>query len=128
MLEFEWTTILWTVINLLVLYLFLRKFLFGRVNAVLEQRQALIQQALDGARAEAGSRQRLEEAGQQAARQMEDARTRMAAEREDMLRQARSEVASLALLAAAKAAGQAMDAPGEQAMVDAFLSEVGEPT
>ena len=80
------------------------------------------------AQAEATCRQRLDEAGQQAARQMEDARARMAAERENMLRQARGEVASLALLAAAKAAGQAMDAPGEQAMVDAFLSEVGEPT
>ena len=38
MLEFHLSTILWTVINLLVLYLFLRKFLFGRINAVLEKR------------------------------------------------------------------------------------------
>lgn len=29
MLEFHLSTILWTVINLLVLYLFLRKFLFA---------------------------------------------------------------------------------------------------
>ena len=42
MLEFEPATILFTVINLLVLYLILRKLLFGRVNAVLEQRSALV--------------------------------------------------------------------------------------
>jgi len=33
---------LFTIINLLVLYAFLRKFLFGRVNAVLEARAALV--------------------------------------------------------------------------------------
>ena len=160
MLEFEWTTILWTVVNLLVLYLFLRKFLFGRVNAVLEQRQALIQQALEDARAkdeasqasctayeaklagarqeaeqilsqakaqaERDSRQRLEEAQQQAARTLEEARARTQAERAEMLRGARQEVASLALMAAAKAAGQSMDAPAERALVESFLSEVGE--
>ena len=49
MLDFQLSTILFTIINLLILYLFLRKFLFGRVNAVLEQRQNLIQEQLDTA-------------------------------------------------------------------------------
>ena len=49
MLEFHLSTILWTVINLLVLYLFLRKFLFGRINAVLEKREAMVKQNLDAA-------------------------------------------------------------------------------
>ena len=43
MLDFQLSTIVFTIINLLVLYLFLKKFLFGRVNAVLEQREKLIQ-------------------------------------------------------------------------------------
>ena len=43
-----------------------------------------------------------------------------------MLRGARSEVASLALLAASKAAQRALDGSDDQALVDAFLSEVGE--
>ena len=50
----------------------------------------------------------------------------LTAEREAMLRGARDEVASLALLAAAKVVGKAMDSADDQAMVDAFLSEVGE--
>ena len=36
MLDFQVSTIVFTVINLLVLYFILRKLLFGRVNAVLE--------------------------------------------------------------------------------------------
>ena len=39
MLDFQLSTIVFTIVNLLVLYGFLRKFLFGRVNAVLEQRE-----------------------------------------------------------------------------------------
>ena len=35
--------LLFTVINLLVLYFFMRKFLFGRVNKILEERKALIE-------------------------------------------------------------------------------------
>ena len=46
MLEFEVSTIVFTVINLLALYLILRKLLFGRVNAVLEQRAALVREEL----------------------------------------------------------------------------------
>ena len=45
-----------------------------------------------------------------------------------MLRGARNEVAALALLAAGKVAGQAMDSAAEQAMVESFLAEVGERT
>ncbi len=49
MLEFHLSNILFTIINLLVLYAFLRKFLFGRVNAVLEERSALVKSQLDSA-------------------------------------------------------------------------------
>ena len=35
--------LLFTVINLLVLYFFAKKFLFGRVNQILEERKALIE-------------------------------------------------------------------------------------
>ena len=49
MLDFQLSTIIFTIINLLVLFLFFKKFLFGRVNAVLEQRAALIQKEMDSA-------------------------------------------------------------------------------
>ena len=160
MLEFHRSNILFTILNLLVLYAFLRKFLFGRVNAVLEARAALIKEQL--ASAEEQSRQaearksayeeKLTDARQEAAKIVADAQSRaqrtyesrlaqaeadakqlrgqaeaqLAAEREAMLRGARDEVASLALLAAAKVAGRAIDSADDQAAVDAFLSEVGE--
>jgi ATP synthase F0 subunit b len=37
--------ILWTVINLLILYFLVKKFLFGRVDKILEQRQAEVEEA-----------------------------------------------------------------------------------
>ena len=47
MLEFQISTIALTVLNLLILYFILKKLLFGRVNKVLNDRAALIQQTLD---------------------------------------------------------------------------------
>ena len=49
MLDFQPSTIIFTIINLLILYFFFRKFLFGKVNAVLEQREQLIQKEISEA-------------------------------------------------------------------------------
>ncbi len=46
MLEIDVWTIVWTIVNLLLLYAFLKKFLFGRVNAVLEKRKEMVQQEI----------------------------------------------------------------------------------
>jgi F-type H+-transporting ATPase subunit b len=43
MLSFNPLTILFTLANLLILWLFLKKFLFGKVNALLDQRAKAIQ-------------------------------------------------------------------------------------
>ena len=160
MLEFHLSTILFTIVNLLVLYFFLRKFLFGKVNAVLEQRAALVKGEL--ASAEDQNRQaqelkteyegKLTDARHEAAKIVADAQNRaqrvyegmmadaeadakrlrsqaeaqIASDRDAMLRGARSQVAALALLAAAKVTEQAMDRDSDRALVDSFLSEVGE--
>jgi len=160
MLEFHLSTIVFTIINLLVLYAVLRKVLFGKVNDILEQRANLVQQEIDAA--QQGNRQaqelkeqyegKLQDAHQEAAKIVSDAqicaqrvfegkvaeaeseaqrlrgeaRAQIATERETMLRGARQEVASLALLAAAKVAGRSMDRADDKAFVDEFLSEVGE--
>lgn len=160
MLEFHLSTLLFTVVNLLVLYAFLRKFLFGKVNAVLEERAALVrgelasaqeqnrqaeerkaryEEQLSSARQEAAElvasaqtraqrayETRLAQAEADAKRLRSEAEAQIASEREAMLRGARSEVASLALLAAAKVAGRALDRSDDQALVDDFLAEVGE--
>lgn len=84
MLEFHLSTIIFTIINLLVLYAVLRKVLFGKVNDVLEQRAQLVQQEIDAA--QAGNRQaqelkaqyegQLQDAHQEAAKIVADAQTR----------------------------------------------------
>ena len=122
MLEFHLSTILFTIINLLILFFLLKKFLFGRVNAVLEQRAALVKSEI--ASAEDNNRQA--EAETDAKRLRSEAEAQIAEQRDAMLRGARNEVASLALLAAAKVAQRSMDGDDDKAFVDTFLSEVGE--
>lgn len=59
MLEFNFWTILFSVINILVLFLFLKKFLFGRINAILEERAKAVQTELDNAKAESEKAEKL---------------------------------------------------------------------
>ncbi|WP_209343922.1 F0F1 ATP synthase subunit B [Flavonifractor sp. AGMB03687] len=160
MLEFHLSTILFTIVNLLVLFLLMKKFLFARVNAVLEQRAALVKQEISSAEdnnrqaqelkaqyegkltdarheaakivAEAQNRAqrvyegKMAEAETDAKRLRSEAEAQILTERDAMLRGARNEVASLALLAAAKVAQRSMDSDDDKALVDTFLSEVGE--
>ncbi len=53
MLDFNFWTILFSIINILVLFLFLKKFLFGRINAILEERARVVQSEIDKAKEEA---------------------------------------------------------------------------
>ena len=98
MLDFQPSTIIFTIINLLVLYFFFRKFLFGRVNAVLEQREQLIEKEIGEA----------EEKNQKA--------EAMQKEYED----------KLAVMAAAEVAGRRLDTDDDRAMAEEFLAKVGE--
>ncbi len=50
MLEFDLWTVIFSVINIIVLFLFVWKFLFGRVNKILEKRAAIIQDDLNSAK------------------------------------------------------------------------------
>ena len=162
MLDFNPYTILFTIVNLLVLWLFLKHFLFGRVTAILDRRAQAVQDELDGAvreKEQAGELKRqydeqlsktsqesaallsqskaqaqrayeavLEQARAEAEALMENTRKQLEAERESMLRGARKEVAQLALLAAAKVAQKELNAQGDLALVDSFLSDLGDPS
>lgn len=159
MLEFHLSTIIFTIINLLVLYFLLKKFFFGRINAVLEQRAALVKSEISSAeeknrqaaelksqyedkltdarneaakivadaqsRAQQAYEGKMAEAETDAKRLRSEAEAQITEQRDAMLRGARNEVASLALLAAAKVAQRSMD-DDDKAFVDTFLSEVGE--
>ncbi len=59
MLEFNFWTILFSVINILVLFLFLKKFLFGKINAILEERAQMVQADLDRAKQEAETAEKM---------------------------------------------------------------------
>ncbi|MCI2106579.1 MAG: F0F1 ATP synthase subunit B [Intestinimonas sp.] len=162
MLDFNPYTVLFTIVNLLVLWLFLRHFLFGKVTAILDRRARSIQSDLEDAAREkeqAGKlhQQYSEQLGQarqesakllaqakvqaqkeyqsvldraqtDAGQLMETTRKQLDAEREQMLRGARNEVAQLALLAAAKVAQKELDDPGDLALVDSFLRQAGDPS
>ena len=160
MLELQVSTIVFTVINLLILYVVLKKVLFGRVNRVLQARADLIQQNLSGAEQEkaqadelkAEYKQKLAQAHAEAAEIVAQAKTRGAqeyqaimdqaqdevrrtqaqaqaqnqADREEMLRSARREVAQLAVMAAAKVAQRELDGQSDRAIAEQFLAEAGE--
>ena len=114
MLDFQLSTIIFTIINLLVLYLFLRKFLFGRVNAVLEERAKLIQEQLDAA--EQGKTQvqalqdqyeeKLSGAREEAARIVSDAQLRAQRAYDDQVAQAGAESRRIQAEAEARIATQ----------------------
>ena len=59
MLDIDPYTILWTVVNLLVLYLLMRKFLFGPVNAILDGQAKAIEDGLTQARQQQEEAQQL---------------------------------------------------------------------
>ena len=157
MLDFQLSTVIFTVLNLLILYVVLRKLLFGRVNRILEERAALVEKELSSAerqKAQAeemrkeyedqlaqahaqaakivdqakarGEQEILDQAQEDTRRMQEQAQAKNRADREKLMRSARQEVAQLAVLAAAKVTGQALDQDSDRAMAEQFLSEAGE--
>lgn len=157
MLSISISGVVFTVINLLVLCVLLKRFLFKPVTAVIEARQKAIADSLAdaaGQKEQAGVlkseyENRLADARREAAGIVDEARARgqreydallgqaradaeqvradarrqMEAEREELLRGVRREVASLALLCAAKVAGQEMDEAADKALADSFLAQ-----
>lgn len=149
------------VINLFILYLLMRKFLFGPVTRMIERRQKEIEHNIasaEGQRAQAEAlleeyNDKLSTAGQDAdaliasAKARADAayaktmalarqeaqhlaletREQLEVERREMLVGVRREVASLALLAAARVSGRGFGAEDDAALLDEFLDEAGDP-
>ena len=114
MLEFEPATIIFTIINLLVLYFILRKLLFGRVNAVLEQRAALVKEELSSAEQKNQQAQALQaeyegkltDARQEAAKIVADAQNRAQRAYDDRVAQAGAESRRIQAEAEARIATQ----------------------
>ncbi len=160
MLNLDPWTVLWTGINLVVLYLLMRHFLFKPVTAMMEQRAKAIEDGLSQAEAAKQAAQALDQENEARLAQVRgqadqivaqaklqgqreydqiissaqadaqairaDAQAQMEAERRQMLQDAQQQVAALALLAAAKVSGHAMDQEGDRDLVEDFLREAGD--
>ena len=92
--------VIWTVVDLLILFLLMKKFLFGPVTAMLDQRAAAINADLDDAKAQkqaadvllADHERQIGEARAEAGRIVADAKRRAEAAYEQKLSQAQEEI------------------------------------
>ena len=160
MLRVDFNLVL-TMINLVVLFLILRKFLFRPVMDIMEKREAMIADGLKNAEtsqtealelknqyeaklqgAKEESSQMIErakqeakaeydrivnDAGTEAKKLMQSARDTMDMEREQALRDMKSQVASLAVDAARKVLLDSGHGADDQSVYDQFLKEAGDP-
>lgn len=160
MLDLIPSTIIWTVVNLIVLYLLLKKFLFKPVLAMIESRQQEIEHNMAAAedqrikaesmleeygaklsdandeasqlvaqaktRAEQEYQTIMNAAKSDAKQLMEDTQSQLETDRIAMLTGVRKEVASLALLAAAKVSTHEINAADNESLLNSFLAEAGE--
>ena len=144
------------MINLVVLFLLLRKFLIRPLTDIMEKRKAMIEEGLQNAQAlemkekyeqalsgaKDQSRQMIEQAradakkeydrilddaGEEAEKIIKTARETIDLEREQTLREMKTEVAGLAVDAARKILTENCSEENSQAMYDQFLKEAGDP-
>ena len=109
MLNLNWD-IIWTFVNILVLFVLLKLFLFKPVNAMIEKRRKLI----DGQLSDAAQKQKEAEAEK-----------KIALEHEQMLKNAKSEIAAVAVMAAQKLAVKHADAEADSALLESLIQEAG---
>lgn len=103
MLNIDPWDILWTIINLLVLYWLLKKFLFGPVTAIMDRRAKMIQGDIDSAKASKEESENMKKeyeadlkaAHQQAVKITTDAKQRAERECSEMLDEARRDAARM---------------------------------
>ena len=160
MLRVDFNLVL-TMINLVILFLILRKFLFRPIMNIMEKREAMISDGLKNAQdsqtqalelksqyedklkgAKEESSQMIErakqeakaeydriggDAGTEAEKLMKSARETMDMEREQTLREMKSQVASLAMDAARKVLMNEDHVADDQSVYDQFLKEAGDP-
>ena len=152
--------LVWTIINLVVLYLLLKHFLIGPVMNIMEQRKLMIEEgfrnaqtaqddanrlkqeyetALSGAKQESvqliedarkGAKAEYDriiiEAGEKADTMLESAKESVRVEREQTMKELKSQIAGLAAASAAKIISGNADEKESQDLYDQFLKEAGE--
>lgn len=100
MLNFD-LSIIWTFVNIIILFLFLKKFLFKPVNEILERRRTMIQEALQDAESKKSLATKLKQdyeeelkaAGEQATAILKEARSKAEQEYNRIMQEAKEEAA-----------------------------------
>ena len=154
-LKLDWG-IIWPIVNIVVFYLLLRKFLFGPVAAIMEKRKEMISKDLMDAKAakeeaaqikseyeeslrkakdEAGqiisdARERAkneyqEKANEEAVQIRQNAQKDIEAEKQQAIAGLQSEIAGIALMAAAKVVEKETGSEENEKILDDFLKEAG---
>lgn len=152
--------LVFTIINLLILYLLMKKFLFGPITDIMEKRKAMIEEQLANAAAAEESANALKaqyedtlktadmdadailadakekakseydrivsEANGQAGKIIKNAEKTVEIQREKTLRNLESEIAGLAMDAAAKVVGEQADCLNNAKLYDEFLDKAGD--
>ena len=138
--------LVFTIINLLVLYLLMKKFLFGPIINVMDQRKAMIDQQFASAKeteekayelkgkyedalksAKAQADHTVEETTAKVDAMLAKAQEDIRMERENAMRQMKGDVAELAMKAAAKIIGKDSGADQDLSLYDQFIEEAGDP-
>ena len=146
--------LVFTIINLLDLYLLMKKFLFGPIIKVMDVRKAMIDQQFAGAKEQEDQAKALKEqyegalksareesfqimeqarkeAKAQADKTVEDTQAKVSAmlakAQENAMRQMKDDVASLAMEAAGKIIGKNSGADQDLSLYDQFIEKAGDP-
>lgn len=157
-LQLNWG-ILWPIINIIIFYLLLRKFLFGPVSAIMEKRKEMISKDLMDAKAakdeaaeikseyedslkkakdEAGKivsdarerakneyQEKVRRADEEIVQMKENAQKDIEAEKQQAMAGLQSEIAGIALMAAAKVVEKEAGSKENEKILDDFLKEAG---
>ena len=138
-LKLDWG-IIWPIVNIVVFYLLLRKFLFGPVSEVMEKRKKMISSDLDDAaqtKAEAEeikqeyeknlaqAKNKMDQTKEEIALMKENARKDIEAEKQKTIAGLQTEIAGIALMAASKVVEKEANDKGNEKLLDDFLKEAG---
>ena len=153
-LKLDWG-IIWPIVNIVVFYLLLRKFLFGPVSEVMEKRKKMISSDLDDeaeaeeikqeyeknlaqAKDEAGQivsdararakneyQNKMDQTKEEIALMKENARKDIEAEKQKTIAGLQTEIAGIALMAASKVVEKEANDKGNEKLLDDFLKEAG---
>ena len=127
--------LVFTIINLLVLYFLMKKFLFKPVNNIIAQREEAIKKQFDDAdeaQKKADELKKVEydrivkSADEEVTKRMQKAEETIQEEKNKSLRSMQSEIQNLVVAAASKVVGDQVSPEHSQKLYDDFIAEMGE--